>query len=293
MSPIYSADVNIQCFLRMGFDHLVAHPEDLDEIFSNFKNDSLWKQYGEREIDNIKQWVAQNNIPILLSWSIDPTKVPCISVQIAQSTELVEAASMDDYVDYITEEILPTTVLDYFTPTNVVTGTTETVVTPPDTVDTLLVRKGQILIDSKDEQYLIDRTEGDNIIVVQDGDPINPTRVKIISSTQTVPRKRHQAAISESIDIGIHGHADQNTVLWMYYMVIWIMLRFKPELEKRCMDLSTFSASDFNRESQYLGENVFSRFIRVTARSMVTWLDPPETPIDTLVTNIITPSEDT
>ena len=293
MSPIYSADVNIQCFLRMGFDHLVAHPEDLDEIFANFKNDTLWKQYGEREIDNIKQWVAQNNIPILLSWSIDPSKVPCISVQIAQSTEMVEAAGMEDYMGYEETTALSRTILNYFSPTNILTEGDEWLVVMPEGFDYSPIRPGFILIDGKGEEYLVTRLCDKGIYVHREGDDINPTKITVKSSVITSIRKKHQTAIQESIDIGIHGHADQNTVLWMYYMTIWILLRFKPEMEKRCMELSTFSASDFNRESQYLGENVFSRFIRVTARSMVTWLDDPEIQIDTFNTSVITPSEDT
>lgn len=284
--PIASADVTIQCFIRYGLDYLIAHPEVLDEIFSNFRTDELWKQYGEKEIVAIKQFFTQNEVPVVLSWSLNPSRIPCISVQIAQSTELVEAASMDDYLDHVQETKLASTILDYFVPTNVVTGTDESLVTPPTTVDYSLVRPGHILVDSKNEEYLVTRLYDQGIYVAQAGTTINPTRVKVSSFINTSVRKRHQAAISEAIDIGCHSHGDTNVTLYLYYVLIWMFLRFKPELERRCLDLSTFSASDFNRESQYLGENIFSRFIRVTARSMVSWLDDPIDQIDTLVENI-------
>jgi hypothetical protein len=283
--PMFSFDVLLQSILRLGFDHLRAHPEDIEEIFGDFKTDHLWKAYGQEEIDRIKQWVTENEIPIVLAWALNPAKVPCISLQLAQSTELVEAAGMDDFVDYIEEPKNPRTVIE-FVPTNIIADGDQTIVVPPNDVDISLVRSQMLLVDSKNEQYLIGGIASGGISVVQAGEPINPTKVKVVSFVTTTKRKRRTVPIQEVIDIGIHGHADQNTVLWMYYLVIWILLRFKPEMEKRCADLSTFSASDFNRDSQFLAENVFSRFIRVSARTRVTWLDDPEEQIDTLVATV-------
>jgi hypothetical protein len=153
----------------------------------------------------------------------------------------------------------------------------------PDTIDLSLVRPAHILVDAKDEEYLITEVSGQTITIVLEGGAPDTSKVKITSFIKTQKIRQGQSYVEEQIDIGIHGHAEQNTVLWMYYMVIWICLRFKQELEHRGIDLSTWSATDFKRDSQYLGENIFSRWMRVTARTLVTWKDETYTSLDTLV----------
>lgn len=279
---IASFDIEMQAILRFGFDHIVAHPEVLDDIFSNLKEGHLWKLYGDKEIAKIKQWVSENNIPVLTAWSMNPTKIPGVSIHIASSSEDAEHAFFGDHggieeVPHEAREIIPSFVPDSYS---------NGVIVVPGTVDLTLARPAHIIIDGKGEEYVITEIVANNITIDTSGDPFDKKKARIVSFIKSSRVKAGQIYVQEAVDIGIHGHAEQNTVLWLYYMIIWIFARFKPEIEKRCMDLTTWSASDFKRDSQYLGENIFTRWMRIQARTRISWLEDPYPEIDTVVADV-------
>lgn len=281
---IASFDVEIQAILRFGFDYIVAHPEVIDDIFANFKEGHLWKLYGDKEIQKIKQWVTENEIPVVLSWSLNPQRIPCVSVHIASSAEDTSNAFLGDHAEVVEKQhparvIIPEFVPDAYDVAN-------SVITVPKSIDLSLVRPAHIIVDGNNEPYMITEIQGQQITIQLEGPAVTPNKFTVKSFITASRVKRGETYIQEGVDVGIHGHSDQNTVLWLYYMILWISLRFKPEIEKRCMDLSTFSASDFKRDSQYLGDNIFSRWMRVTARTRVSWTEDPYPEIDTLVANV-------
>jgi hypothetical protein len=67
---------------------------------------------------------------------------------------------------------------------------------------------------------------------------------------------------SVSLDIGIHADKSKDHVLWMYYILNYIF--FKEKLVGRGLGLQniTFRASDYNKESKYMADNVWSRWVR-------------------------------
>ena len=94
---VYSLDVEVQAILQYGWDYIRANIDVLDEIFDNFKSDHLKNRWGDREIKKIKEWVQTTDIPIVLAWSLNPQRIPCLSVHIAQSAEDVANAFMGDH----------------------------------------------------------------------------------------------------------------------------------------------------------------------------------------------------
>jgi len=64
------------------------------------------------------------------------------------------------------------------------------------------------------------------------------------------------------LDIGIHADKSKDHVLWLYYMINYILYRKKGMLRKLGLQLITFNASDYNKESKYMAENVWTRWIR-------------------------------
>lgn len=79
------------------------------------------------------------------------------------------------------------------------------------------------------------------------------------------------AAVSDNIQIGIHAINTPDLVKYLYYLVIYILNSFKPELEARGMQLGTFRATDLSRMNEYLPENMFSRFVNFTSFSIASY----------------------
>lgn len=64
------------------------------------------------------------------------------------------------------------------------------------------------------------------------------------------------------LDIGIHADKSKDHVLWLYYMINHILYREKTFFRSLGLQLITFNASDYNKESKYMTENIWTRWIR-------------------------------
>lgn len=69
------------------------------------------------------------------------------------------------------------------------------------------------------------------------------------------------AAITDSVHIGIHAVDTPDLTKYLYYLVIYILMAFKPQLEERGIQLGTFRTTDISRLNDYLPNNMFSRFV--------------------------------
>lgn len=67
---------------------------------------------------------------------------------------------------------------------------------------------------------------------------------------------------SVSLDIGIHADRSKDHVLWMYYIMNYIFFKEKLVGESLGLQLYTFRASDYSKESKYMADNVWSRWVR-------------------------------
>jgi hypothetical protein len=79
------------------------------------------------------------------------------------------------------------------------------------------------------------------------------------------PESEHEEKIgvfTVMLDIGVHASRSADDVLWMYYILNYILFNKKRELEALGLELQTFSATDYNREEKYQGDNIWTRWIR-------------------------------
>lgn len=99
-----------------------------------------------------------------------------------------------------------------------------------------------------------------------------------------------------SLDIGIHADNAKDNVLWMYYILTYIFYKEKLLGRRLGLQLYTFRASDYNKESKYMADNVWSRWIRFRC-TVQNYLDgdeyntPDEFIIDLDADNTNTPIE--
>jgi len=84
--------------------------------------------------------------------------------------------------------------------------------------------------------------------------------------------------IIDNIHIGIHNINTPDLTKYLYYLVIYILNAFKPQLEERGLQLGTFRATDLSRMNDYLPENMYSRFVNFTVFSIARF-DKGDVPI--------------
>jgi hypothetical protein len=87
-------------------------------------------------------------------------------------------------------------------------------------------------------------------------DIINEQNDNIIGRTQV-----GYSPIIDQIHIGIHANQTPDLAKYLYYLVIYLLNGFKPQLQEKGLMLSTFRATDLSRMNEYLPDNIYSRFI--------------------------------
>jgi hypothetical protein len=101
---------------------------------------------------------------------------------------------------------------------------------------------------------------------------INSAELEVISPIMEARFNGGTMVFDETATIAIHGHADRNEGLWLYYIVLYILLKYRPVLEQTFgLMLSTPSASDFSKDDSALGTNSWRRFISITSKSAISW----------------------
>ncbi len=89
-----------------------------------------------------------------------------------------------------------------------------------------------------------------------------------------------------NVDIGIHGSKQGDYVLWMYYVLSYILFKEKMMAERLGLHLQTLSASDFDKDSKYVAENVWTRWCRIRCTTQNHWDGQAATEYDKLKLNL-------
>lgn len=79
--------VACQRVIQKGLERLKANPNLLDEIFDQYLHEAMIDDYGQEYVDDIKTWFAKTRIPVVQAWSFDKTRIPGISIHLAQEME--------------------------------------------------------------------------------------------------------------------------------------------------------------------------------------------------------------
>lgn len=79
------------------------------------------------------------------------------------------------------------------------------------------------------------------------------------------------AAFTVMLDIGIHANKGGDHVLWLYYILAYILFKNKPALVRLGLEMGTFSASDYSRDAEKMGNNVWTRWVRYRCTTQSDW----------------------
>lgn len=90
------------------------------------------------------------------------------------------------------------------------------------------------------------------------------------------------AAFTVMLDIGIHANKSGDHVLWLYYIVAYILFKYKLDLDRLGLKMGTFSASDYSRDAEKMGNNVWTRWVRYRCTTQNFWSADALTQIDVI-----------
>lgn len=79
------------------------------------------------------------------------------------------------------------------------------------------------------------------------------------------------ASMSVLVDIGIHGSKAADQVLWMYYILSYVLFKYKHVARSLGIEIQTYSASDWQKDASKMPENIWTRWLRMRCTVFNTW----------------------
>jgi hypothetical protein len=281
---IWQGDVFYRRIIELTLRDIKENPWLIDDILSDFVMDPMLSGiYGQKEIDNAKKWFAENDVSIYLPHRMDMEKMPCITISIGSNSEDRSLARLGDLTEcvetYEANDIGKT--IQYviqpfaFTSYTQSTGFFET----PDSVDLTTVSPGMVVVDPATGGGYVVVSKTTNGIFIAENTPVTATEIGILPQYRIWRARREIATFQERITLGCHAHGDPSTLLWLYSIMMYGLLRYREGgLESRNFQLSNIETSDMvrNEAFQNIGENVYSRFITITGQVENTWVKAPK-----------------
>ena len=258
--------------IRDGLGELRANPALLDDIFSRFLEAHFGTQYGQSKIDELKTYIANNQIKIVQSWAMVPTRLPCISIQLDTSIEDPDIQNLSNEFEDFDETITPTVIVDPVTPGTYDTVTGKLTIT---TGDLSLVCPGMNYVDNSGVTFKIisaSNVSGNKFLFIDKGQSPDLGGDGRVESALNIKRtERRMIRLNENIRLGCHANNDVHIAKYIYYILTFILKSRQKSLIDRGISLDFGSGSVYDRDDTFEGEHVFSRFIVVNCLSQFDW----------------------
>lgn len=97
-------EIVVQKVLEYGIKRLRANKAEFYDLFSQFTQDELAQDYGEKYLDEVWKWFSTTKLPVVKAWSFNAQQIPCISVHLANETEDESKAGLFDLAGVFDEE---------------------------------------------------------------------------------------------------------------------------------------------------------------------------------------------
>lgn len=269
----------VESLIRDGIQNVRNDPTIIDSVFAQLTRAYNSRKYGETEITKIKA-LLQKEIAVMFSYHEVDAKVPCFSIMIGSDTEHKPRAHLSDDYESFDEQIVDAAELEALHRVDNMHVLSFDPLSGKVTVDDLTnlspVYKGMIYVDSIGTEHDIlggiNNTPGDKSFFIGKLDEVDfSTSTGIIKSSLNYERYELKGVTGDvQLVIGAHSK-DALTTKYLYILLKYFLLSRKKDMIKRCMYLSTYSGSDFNRDSQHVGDQVFTRFLTLSAKIDDTW----------------------
>lgn len=286
---IFSGDIIIKTAIELALDDIRKNSWLIDDIFSSLiENPLLKEKYGLAEIQRAKEFILNNKIPVYLKGRIDKQEFPCVTLSIGSSEEMDSLATLGD-LSHEMVDLLPNDInkpIRYIiAPFNVVSyDKTTGIVEIPETIDEYrYINAGMVLVDPNGNGYVIEDKAGTNGVKIAIGSDLKSSKLGVIPQYQLYRARRERIISKDSYNIGCHSHGDPSTLIFLYAVVKYGLLRYRESLlERENFQLSHISCTDIVQNDAFGIENVFSRFITLSGQTEESWIKGPKRIIEAI-----------
>lgn len=292
---IFQSDVIIRTALIAAIADIRANPWLLKYCFASLPKDKLTlADYGEQEVQRAIDWFTATDIPVIIQPRVDTAKLPCISVQLVESSE---GASTVGDIHYEPNQDTDTENWPiYFGPFRPKTYTPVSgfVTLDPDQAAGFTLQEGQVIVDSTGKSYPILEVIDDSSFYIASGVVADFTTATIRPGRPAYVSRLESVEFKETYNIGCHVLSEPVHLTYLHSIIVFCLLRYKEALlDPRGLERTTISSSDPQHNGNYGKDNVFSRFVMLTGYVRHYWpsgVDPKIGSVTVEVTECTTPN---
>jgi hypothetical protein len=283
----------LESIIRDGLANIKADLTIIDDLFGYLTRPYASQKYGSSEIQKIKDLVTSTEIPVVYSFHESDAKSPCFSIHIGDDDEDRTRDHLDDYYAEETITLSPSqiaalTLIPNILPTAYDSRSGQLLI--PNSVDLTLAYAGLVFVDGSDVEHPIfggiDNTTGNKMFFIEkNGNPdmVNPGLIRTPITYEVFEVRGVTQAIK--LMVGVHTK-NSLTTKYLYTILKYIILSRKKDLIKRGIYVARLSGSDFSRDIQFQGDQVFTRFLTVTGKVDDTWKSYQVDLIDQVIVDV-------
>ncbi|HLD91708.1 MAG TPA: hypothetical protein VI911_11975 [Patescibacteria group bacterium] len=281
---IFAGDLIVKTAIELAIEDMRKNPWLIEDIFSSLiENPFLKEKYGLAEINRAKEFILNNKIPVYLKGRIDKEEFPCITLSIGSSEEMDSLATLGDLSDEVVD-LLPSNInksIRFIVPPfNIVSYDKDNgIVEVPESIEEYrYIGAGMILVDpNTGEGFTVLDKAGTNGLQIAAGSDLKSSKMGIIPQYQLYRARRERIISKESYNIGCHAHGDPSSLIFLYSVVKYGLLRYRESLlERENFQLSSISCTDMVPNEAFGVENVFSRYIVLRGQTEESWIKGPK-----------------
>jgi len=289
---IFPGDLIIKAALELGLEDLRKNPWVIEDCFKVLiENPMLRQKYGMKEIDNAKNFILNNEIPVYLRHRVDKQEFPCLTLSIGEGQEDKDLATLADQSvcveDLSGEEVgrAITYIVPPFTPVSYdkANGIIEV---PEDIYEYKYIGEGMVALDPEtgNGYYVIEKLAPNSFRIQADAE--------IAQTVAIAPRylmyraRRERATLQQTYNIGCHVSGDPATLIFLHSITKYLLFRYREGLlENNGFDLSRLRETDLIRNEAFNIENVYSRWLILSGQVEESWIKSPMRFIEAIDTN--------
>jgi len=280
---LFQGDTIIKTAIELAVEDIKKNPWIIDDIFSQFVDNPMLRQkYGQKEINRAKEWILNNKINYYMKYRVDNMDFPAVTISMGNSNEDKSLATLADQSVCVEELdpcemnkpiayiVKPFQVESYDENTGIIEA-------PEGTEGINLVGKDMVAIDPETGNgFIILEKAGNNGFRIAQGSNLQVNTIAVIPKYQIYRARRERIISQETYNIGCHSHGDPSTLLFLFSLVKYALLRYREGLlEFNNFQLGTIQCTDMIKNDAFGQDNVYSRFIMLSGQVEEDWLKSP------------------
>lgn len=269
----------------------------MDSVFAQLTRGYNNRKYGQTEIEKIKELITKE-IAVVYTYHQVDASVPCFSIMVGSDGEDARRDHLGDHYEEVTEDLQGAELDALNRVENLVVTAYDPVtgkVTCHPSTDLSMIYKYMIYVDAADIEHEltggISNATNDKFFFINKNSDVDFSSFGLIKSSLNY-KQYEVKGVTGNVQLVVGAHSkDALTTKYLYILLKYFILSRKNDMIKRCFYLAMYSGSDFNRDSQYVGDQVYTRFLTVSGKVDDTWRSDQVVLIDN-VEIVATPVDD-